>query len=176
MWNPKIVSPESENMQEHWNAEFFGISYRDKVVLDLGAANGDSAEYFLFEGAKKVYAVDGDPNRCRKLAKNAKMFDGKLELVGCIFINDSELLERLILAYKPDIVKSDIEGAEQHLLNMQNEVWRAVPEYIFEFHENYGFISPAFLYYKCEKTGYSVVKDEQTKFNRLIYVRKNERI
>jgi len=173
-WSPKIQGNTGENMEHHWGSEAFKIDYKDKIVLDLGAGNGESTEYFLFKGAKKVIAVEGYFEFFKTLFKNVETILGEKVVPIQIMIKDPEDIESLILEYKPDIIKSDIEGAEIHILKMKNEIWNLVQDYIIEFHANYGFVNPKVMYEKCVETGFITVVDSPT-FNNVIHITKGER-
>jgi len=160
-WKPKIPSYTSEDMSQHYDTEVFGISFKNKIILDLGASNGDSAEFFLFKGAKCVIAVEGgasDANLYAQLELNSKLFNEKMIPIH-LQIEKPKDIENLILEYKPDILKSDIEGAEIHLLNIKDEIWKLVPEYLVEMHEGYGFVRNGVMWAKCAQTNYIILKE-----------------
>ncbi len=168
---PMIPSVTNENMERHWGPEFFNISYKDKVVLDLGASIGDAAEYFLHEGANRVISVEGNLLYFTQLMENSKLFEEKLIPIH-IYIENTEQIEQLIIDYLPDVVKCDIEGAELHLVHMKDEVWKLVPEYIVEMHEGYAGIICKIedMRIKCRQTNYKILTDISNKiFNHMIY-------
>jgi precorrin-6B methylase 2 len=115
-----------EDYNLHWNF----TSFRNKVVLDLGADYGSTAYYFLQKGASKVIVVEGDPNLASKLKTNSKKFQKIIPVE--LFIDSSEKIEKLISHYHPDLVKVDIEGYERLLLNVKNIV--DVNEWLIEAH------------------------------------------
>ena len=106
-WSPKIQGNTGENMEHHWGSEAFKIDYKDKIVLDLGAGNGESTEYFLFKGAKKVIAVEGYFEFFKTLFKNVETILGEKVVPIQIMIKDPEDIESLILEYKPKRKKYD---------------------------------------------------------------------
>ena len=95
---PMIPSVTNENLERHWGPEFFNISYKNKIVLDLGASTGDAAEYFLHYGAKQVISVEGDKRFYVKLRENSKYFNGNL-IPLYMFIENPAQLEYLITKY-----------------------------------------------------------------------------
>lgn len=170
MWTPKIKHIADEDYDKHYGSRSFNISYKDKTILDLGAFIGDSAEYFLHVGAKLVIAVEGDRDTnlgvgtlFPQLEKNVKeYFGGSVIPINC-WIDKPEQIEEWILAYKPGIVKADIEGAEIHLFNMKDEIWKMVPEYIVECHA-----TKEAMRERCKQTNYKILSDVAI-FNHMIY-------
>lgn len=118
----------NENYDECWGF----VSYKNKVVLDLGADYGSTAYYFLKRGAKKVIAVEGEEYLASKLLHNY----GRDSRVKCIYkwIGSPNDLEKLI-RLKPDMVKVDIEGAEIHIAKVSTELLLSVKEWVIEVHE-----------------------------------------
>lgn len=166
-WKPTINPTDSWNMETHWNPQTVGAQYKDKVVLDLGAADGDSAEYYLYENAKYVVAVEGDEKTFEKLLENSHRFNGKIIPIF-MFIENSEQIEKLIIDYKPDILKSDIEGAEKYLYEIKDDIWKLVPEYLVETHEVWGAVKTEVLRQKCRQTNYKIVKESNV-YAEIIY-------
>ena len=168
-----IKSIVGEDYHCHYGKENFPISYENKTVLDLGAWWGDSSEYFIVQGAKLVIAVDqgamsGNINNYICLEENSKNFEGKMIPI-LVDINSSLQIETLIEKYKPDIVKSDIEGAESNLFAIKDEIWNLVPEYIVECHCT-GLHEQ--MLEKCKKNNYEIIKDLPI-FNNMIYAIKS---
>jgi hypothetical protein len=112
----------------HWNY----VSFVSKTVLDLGADYGSTAWLFLQLGAKKVIAVEGDEKCIPKLCKN----HGKNPSVVCIhkWINSPIHFNALIQLFEPDIVKVDIEGAEECLLGVSKDLICSVDKWLIETH------------------------------------------
>jgi hypothetical protein len=115
-----------ENYNRHWGY----TTFKNKVVLDLGADYGSTAYYFLGKGAKKVIAVEGDRTRAEKLASNFKKDERVIPITG--FIKKAEQIDSLISLYHPDIVKADIEGDERCIPNMKKV--EDVREWLIEAH------------------------------------------
>lgn len=80
------------------------LKVKNKIVLDIGAYNGDTAKLFLYLGAKHVICIEKDSN----LAK-------QIRLRNTTVFNESFNLKHLKLNY--DVVKMDIEGYEILLLS-----------------------------------------------------------
>jgi 23S rRNA U2552 (ribose-2'-O)-methylase RlmE/FtsJ len=140
----------NEDYDRHWNF----TTFKNKVVLDLGADYGSTTYYFLKKKAKKVIAVEGDPKLASKLKIN---FQNDIRVVPIgIFINSPNKIEKLISNHHPDLVKVDIEGYEKLLLNVDNIA--EVNEWLIEAHteelydsivrlfSSHGFSIRSFLY------------------------------
>jgi len=173
-WNPQIHGQTNEDMSYHYSEELFDISYKDKTILDLGASIGDAAEFFLFKGAKSVISVEGNKDLYEGLIVTSAFLVKNITPIF-MFIESPAQLEKLILQYKPDIVKSDIEGAEVHLCAIADEVWKLVPEYLIEGHGGYsGCCSNDVIRSKCKQCGYTIVKDiTEIRFNCMIHAVRN---
>jgi predicted RNA methylase len=112
---------------EHWGY----VDYVGKTVLDLGADKGSTTVYFLNNGAKRVIAVEGNPELYAELEK---MFVGNPRVIYYpIKISSGEDIEKL-LAHKPDVVKMDIEGDERYLL--ENVAVTKCSEWLIEVHDH----------------------------------------
>ena len=53
--------------------EYGKFNYKDKIVMDIGGFIGDSALYFILNGAKKVYVYEPDKEFFRVLVENIKL-------------------------------------------------------------------------------------------------------
>ena len=122
-----------EDYDEHWNF----TTFKNKIVLDLGADHGSTAYYFLRKGAAKVVAVEGDPQLASKLRFNSQRFKKIVPIEN--FIDSSEKIEKLISDYNPDIVKVDIEGYEKLVLEVHDI--GNVNEWLIEAHTNELYIA-----------------------------------
>ena len=102
----------NENYDRHWGY----LSFKGKVVLDLGADYGSTAYYFLKKGATKIVAVEGDPKLASKLRHNYRRNYSAV----CIekWLEDGQGISNLIAQFAPSIVKVDIEGEEKSLLSV----------------------------------------------------------
>ena len=118
------------NYEEHWRY----INPKDKVILDLGCDSGSSMSWFFEKGAKKVIGVDGDPEKWPAILENYGNDPDAVCLK--ILIENSQQINELIEQYEPDLVKSDIEGAEMAFLELNIETASKVKEYIIEAHRN----------------------------------------
>lgn len=118
-----------EDYNRHWNF----TSFRNKIILDLGADYGSTAYYFLKKGASKVIAVEGDKQLAEKLMRNFQN-DRRVICINC-FITDEEQISDLISSYHPDLIKVDIEGYEKLLLNLSKEDLKEL-EWLIEAHSD----------------------------------------
>lgn len=121
-------NPRKENYEQHWNY----TSFKDKTVLDLGADYGSTASWFLRKGARRVIAVEGHP----VWAFGLRAIMGRHPQIVCIqkFLDSPKDIENLIHTFKPNLVKVDIEGHENLLLELPKETLHCVPEWLIEAH------------------------------------------
>jgi hypothetical protein len=138
--------------------EIYGfIDYKGKVVLDVGAEVGSTAQFFLSEGASSVIAIEGSDSCFSKLKANAKQMGNVIPLK--IYINETNHFEELIRHYKPDIVKVDIEGSEIHLFNISDSIFCSVKNYLVEVH-SIDLLEK--FKQKCVSNGYSMSFDDNS--------------
>lgn len=137
-----------EDYNKHWNY----ISFKDKVVLDLGADYGSTAYFFHSKGAKKIVAVEGLPSYYAKLSDNARKW--KYVFPVNKWIKSSEDIDSLIKQFKPDIVKIDIEGAEINLIHCN--FLKDVKEWLIEAHAKN---LHELIIKRFSELGFNVVKD-----------------
>ena len=144
----RIAAIHDEDYESHWGK----IEYDGKVVLDVGADIGSTADFFLRKGAMKVIAVEGSKVCFEKLKINANAI--KAITPVSLFVNRPDQIECLILKTAPDIVKMDIEGCEANLFQISDEIFKKVPEYVVEVHSR-ALLS--MMLEKCAKNNYRVV-------------------
>lgn len=137
-----------EDYESHWGK----INYRGKVVLDIGADVGSTADFFLKKGARMVIAVEGSKLCFEQLRANAPLMKNVIPLF--IFIENPEQIESLIQKWTCDVVKIDIEGGELNLLKIEDEAFRRVPEFIVELHSNNLF---KMMLRKCARNNYKIM-------------------
>jgi len=118
----------TENYEIHWQ----GVNFQGKRILDVGADTGSTSRYFLSKGASQIIAVEGNHDYYRQLESYASQ---EVRVVPVeLYIHAFEDFAGLILHFKPDLVKVDVEGSERHLLDVSNSILEIVPEYIIEAH------------------------------------------
>ena len=112
----------SEEPDNHWGF----INFKDKIILDLGCGKFHSSistyDWFLQNGAKQVIGVDLG----NETSENINFIYSGGE------VNSKERLLNLINEYNPQIIKSDIEGAEIHFKDIDN--LHSVDEFAIEYH------------------------------------------
>ena len=167
------------NVKSHWS----GIEVQDKVVLDIGADYGTTADFFLRYGAKQVVAVESDDSYAQQLVVLASERPGLIALHRHVTTADD--FRALFEAWKPDVVKLDCEGCECALLELDDD-WFARPAvYVMETHgpeqaERDGNPFPLssaealhqFLLLKFQRCGYEVVRDIPHCCGHILYARK----
>lgn len=138
---------------ESYDFQWGDVKCKGLSVLDVGADIGSTAQFFLKKGAKQIIAVEGSGKCFNKLKSNAKSLIRVIPIL--LLVNDPKQIESLILKYKPDIVKMDIEGGEEYLFQTEDVVFAEVPEYIIEVHSNNLF---DMLKKKSEVNNYEIVR------------------
>jgi len=110
------------------------VDYKDKVVLDIGADYGTTANFFIRRGAKKVICVERNFKLFEKLWENSRI-ENKIVPIN-LSISTPKDIDKLLRKYKPDIVKMDCEGCEVNLYNsLDVEAIRIPQMYIIELHD-----------------------------------------
>lgn len=117
-----------ENYEDDWGF----VDFQDKTVLDIGADYGSTAAFFLKKGAKKVISVERVQGRCGKMGR---YFEGDDRVVPiCLNVSCGDDYKELLEQYDIDMMKVDCEGCEAYLLDLDNEHFSQVPEYVIEMH------------------------------------------
>ena len=120
-----------ESFEDHWGF----INWKNKIVLDIGADYGSTAECFIAYGASKVFASEGDEKLYSQLVQYAK---GKPNIIPSKkwIQNPNDFID-LFNKFKDskiDIYKIDCEKAEIYLLDISNDMLRSIKEYAIECH------------------------------------------
>lgn len=97
---------------QDWRENYLPVSVVGKIVLDVGAGEGETAKLFLDNGAKEVICIEPDTASFNLLSFNASKHPGRLDI-----INRKFKLSDLILPF--DFLKMDIEGYEEALLGVE---------------------------------------------------------
>ncbi|HXQ91881.1 MAG TPA: hypothetical protein VN739_02665 [Nitrososphaerales archaeon] len=88
-----------------------GKSIKGQIVLDVGAGCGESAYFFLKNGASKVICIEPDKKAFEVLRENSKVNGWNVELLN-------EYFSLAMISYSYDFLKMDCEGCEDQLLNL----------------------------------------------------------
>ena len=138
-----VIAPDiPEDFSVLWPAD-----YQGKTVLDIGADRGSTASYFLRNGARFVICVEGDPNKLRQLEANLPSLRNA-KAVSKWISNSSDMTELLWLN-SADIVKIDVEGAEQYLFGVDPYMIQLHPEYMVEIHPGVNMDELINLFRQC---------------------------
>jgi hypothetical protein len=95
--------------KKDWLKYYLPFSVKDKVILDVGAGEGESARFFIEQGARQVICVECDEFALANLQYNAKRHP------EIVVVPEPFKLEHLT-AFGCDLAKIDIEGYEEALL------------------------------------------------------------
>ena len=134
-----VTQVNTEEPSKHWGF----IRCKDEIVLDLGCGRWEHVEYrdqswpttpeYLIQlGASKVYAIDIDSTEVLWYLTN---ITPKLPVYPqSKAIHSANDVRELLLAYKPTVIKCDIEGAETTLLSLTDDEFRSIRFYAIEAH------------------------------------------
>lgn len=95
-----------------WEKHYLPIDLQGKVVMDVGAGEGETAMFFLQHGASKVVCVESCSDSYARLALNVHTHSNYLTS-----INGKFQLSHLNITH--DFLKMDIEGYEEVLLGVK---------------------------------------------------------
>ena len=93
-----------------WTKHYLPINLKGKTILDVGAGEGETARFFLRHGATKIICIE--PNK--EAFSYLKLNTSKNRLVA---LNKPFELSDLNIPH--DLIKMDIEGYEEILLNVE---------------------------------------------------------
>ena len=91
-------------------------------VLDVGAGEGETAKFFIEQGASLVVCVEKDLEKVKRLRINAEHFGWPVRIIPGPFYYTQVYL------YGGDFVKVDVEGAESELLELPKIDFRLAVE------------------------------------------------
>jgi len=119
---------EEVDLETHWG----WLNVLDRVILDVGADYGSTADFFLSQGAAQVIAVEGDERTFRRLKALAERREG----LKAVHMRISSVVdwEELLTKYPAQVVKVDCEGPEGYLLEVDNRLFRRPLCWAVELH------------------------------------------
>ena len=85
-----------------------GFDFQGKTVLDVGAGEGETLEFYRLQGAKRFLCVEPDPQRAARLRENCARNGWDAEVF-------EEPFSLKFLQRKFDFMKMDCEGCERML-------------------------------------------------------------
>lgn len=132
---------------------------KDKNVLDLGCGfvgatehnHLSTSERFLDLGAKFVLGVDINPNHVNIISN--KINDPNKFIGISKEIKTIEDVLNLVREYNINVIKSDIKGDERLFLDMPDDKFKTIDEYMIEVHNQELFFS---MLNKLEKCSYTI--------------------
>lgn len=143
---------------------FYAAPYQNARVLDIGGFVGDTARFFLKEGARKVVIVEPSEKNLRAMRVNLQGYEHQVSMLQKAFSSDDRPMQLLseavegsscfglgegayalqcagisfasLLSFGPfDIAKVDCEGGERHLLTSEDALLKRIPYWIIETHD-----------------------------------------
>jgi hypothetical protein len=126
----------SENSEDHWKP----FNFKNKYVLDLGCGRWfgvDNPEqyspiWFGEQGAKGVVGVDASINDITYYTEYTK--DNPKYTFIQQYIDSTKDIENILRKYPITAIKSDIEGFESYLLNIDPSLLKHITEMAIEYH------------------------------------------
>lgn len=161
----QMLGLRDEYLTDLFDAIYKG-DWKDKQVLDIGGFVGDTALYFLSQGASRVIIYEPVPKNVKALQCNLKGYEHRMECHqkalsrsdGPLILNSDEpecssgfgmsngkyqiecegvTIGHILRNHAPiDVAKVDCEGGEIHLLDMSKEEICSVPDWIVETHSD----------------------------------------
>lgn len=102
-----------------------------KHIADVGAAEGVFALDLIYK-VEKIYLFECDEEWIEPLKKTFSAFSDKIEIiekkVGCHLDSDNETLDNFFKDKRIDLIKADIEGAEEDMLHGGGEILKRCKE------------------------------------------------
>ena len=150
-----FYSIDSENSEDHWKP----FNFKGKYVLDLGCGRWFGVEnpsqyspiWFGEQGATGVVGVDASTDDINYYTEYTK--DNPKYTFVQQYINSTKDIENLLRKYPITAIKSDIEGYESHLLNIDVSLLKPITEMAIEYHSK--DLRNAFIK-KFEEWGYEI--------------------
>jgi 16S rRNA G966 N2-methylase RsmD len=126
----------------------------NRVVVDVGAGIGDTAIYFVGQGASRVYGFEPDSERYRLAQRTIALnkFENKITLFNAKATSES--LKNIVFEnnLKNVFVKIDCEGCENDIIeNTDNNTFESITDIAMEYHEE-----PSSLVKKLSDLGFKV--------------------
>ena len=81
-------------------------------VLDAGAGEGETAKFFMEQGAASVVCIEPDPEKVGRLKVNTAKYGSRVE------IHERKFSYAHLFIFGTDFAKIDVEGAEAELLEL----------------------------------------------------------
>jgi len=128
-----------ELYEQFYEEQYKWLNVNGKTVIDIGGGTGDTAIYFILNGAKEVYAFEPDGKRYDAAIKNHKE-----NMVKNVHHIKKEITSLDEIKYywrgrkRDKLLKCDCEGAEHYILkNSSPNSIRSFSQIMLEFHNGY---------------------------------------
>jgi hypothetical protein len=120
----KVILPDSDyswHFDELYETRVYGQpDLKGRIVIDIGAAIGDTALYFCGLGAERAYAFDPDKASAELARENVSLNGLEGRIIVCEQAATSDTIDDIIKSTTPDdrrfFLKVDCEGCEYELL------------------------------------------------------------
>lgn len=135
-------------------SDAYKANYKNKVILDIGGYQGETAVYYWISGAKKVIVYEPFVKNYELIQKNMKLNGVNAEVHNSgIGEKDGDMMlpvfgengskeehiaikniTNVIVESGADMAKIDCEGAEASLTTVPDDILRKIPSYMLEIH------------------------------------------
>jgi SAM-dependent methyltransferase len=140
----KAILPDSDyswHFDEIYETGVYGRpDLKDRIVIDVGAAIGDTALYFCGLGAERVYAFDPDKAMAELARENVSLNGLEGRIIVLEQAATADLIDDIIKSTTPEdrrfFLKVDCEGCEYELLRelLSKNLLSRIDEIILEYH------------------------------------------
>lgn len=134
---------------------YSSLSFRDKVIMDIGANVGDSAIFFALEGAKRIIAIEPNLIHYNLLVRNIKE-NGLLKKIELLNAGIGSTDKVITVKYSSEV------NASSPLFESKDG--ERIPIFSFETMERRYPLEDAILKIDCEGCEYDIITEDSVRF------------
>lgn len=102
------------DLNQDWAAVYGKSDFEDELVLDVGADRGSTTRFFLAQGARAVVCSEPPSSVYYRELEALAALDDRIALARPVL--SARDAAGLLAAWRPDTVKLDCEGCEEHFI------------------------------------------------------------